>query len=289
MAPAVDQQARALGDWTRDRIDGECDHAYELYAEELRTHHRRWPSSPTAARRDVFPAGFEWIGEILPRDAWHRAWWAAKSSQTLALTLLAASTRADPALSWLPCAQLLGERPLGLFEVELAENVLNERPRQTQLDFLAVGREGVIAVEAKFSERGFGACSCEGRASGVCSERVLDRPYWEVAKRELGLAELDHQCPLSVAYQAVRNIAAAQAIATSERDAAFVLTYDDRNPYFTGAGSWPGWVAILNDLSQHAQTFAALSWQELLGRVPLNAALLDWASEKHGLEPKAPR
>lgn len=32
---------------------------------------------------------------------------------------------------------------------------MNERPYKTQLDFLARGDDGVIAVEAKFTEQGF--------------------------------------------------------------------------------------------------------------------------------------
>jgi hypothetical protein len=110
-----------------------------------------------------------------------------RQSQTLALIFLAAAVRAYPTLNWLPKAEMLGDHRLGLFEVELAEHVLNERPRQTQLDFLAVGTEGVIVVEAKFTEKGFGSCSCSGRDTGVCS--VYDRPYWSVAKDELGQRE----------------------------------------------------------------------------------------------------
>jgi hypothetical protein len=81
--------------------------------------------------------------------AWHEAWWATKSNQTLALTLLAASARADPTFSWLPLSEVLGANAIGLFEVELAEHVLNEQPRQTQLDLLALGKGGVIAVRGE--------------------------------------------------------------------------------------------------------------------------------------------
>lgn len=282
-------RAGEFGEWTTDKIDAECDSGYTAYASELRSLHRHWPSAPTAVRSSVFPEGLEWVGGILPQAAWHDAWWAAKSSQTLALTLLAASVRADATLSWLPQARLLGKRPAALFEVELAEHVLSERPRRTQLDFLALGQAGVVAVEAKFTEQGFGPCSCKGRAAGVCSERVRARPYWEVAARELGLQEAEGGCMLSVAYQPVRNIAAVQAIATPARQAAFVLTYDERNPYFSGVGRWPGWATVLAGLTERAETrFATLSWQELLGHLRADSALRAWAKEKHGLEPGAP-
>jgi hypothetical protein len=233
----------------------------------------------------VFPAGLEWVGEIVAQDAWHDAWWAARSSQTLALTLLAASVAANPTLAWFPLSAQLGDRRSTFFEVELAEHVLNERPRTTQLDALFVGNRGVIAVEAKFSERGFGSCSCQGRATGRCSKRVRERPYWAVAG-ELGLREVEGRCALSLAYQPMRNIAAVQAIAGSNRKTGFVLVYDERNPYFTGAERWPGWVAVLEDLSTNAETrFGTLTWQQLLEGASLDTSLVTWAREKHGLEP----
>ena len=210
-----------------------------------------------------------------------------ESSQTLALTLLAASCRSQPTLSWLPFADQLGRQRLGLFEVELAESVLNERPYQTQIDFLATGSDAVVALEAKFSERGFEPCRCKQRDEGTCSARVYERPYWAVASRELGLRETADRCPLSLAYQPVRNIAAAQAIAGRARASAFVLLYDERNPYFAGAGRWPGWIVMLDGLTQHSQTrFAALPWQALITRADLDPETVQWAMDKHGLEPQ---
>jgi hypothetical protein len=50
--------------------------------------------------------------------------------------------------------------------------------------------------------------SCEGRAQGRCSTRVKGRPYWKLAREELGLVRDHGPCGLSVAYQAVRNLAA---------------------------------------------------------------------------------
>jgi hypothetical protein len=198
-------------------------------------------------------------------------------------------TCADRSLSWLPLADQLGEHRLGLFEVELAETVLNERPRQTQLDFLARGDRGVIALEAKFSEKGFGQCRCVGRPAGHCSARVRERPYWPVAKRELGLKETEGHCSLSIAYQPARNIAAALAIAGSGRAAGFVLVHDARNPYFNGAGAWPGWATVLEGPTHRARLgFAAVSWQQLLAQMPLEPNLIDWAESKHGLIPRPP-
>jgi len=281
----VTARAREFGSWSVEAIDAECA-AYDEYAAELRERHRHWPSSPEVERTSVFPTSHEWIAGSIGEHAWHDFWWAAKSSQTLALTLLAAAARSDPSLGWLPHAELLGRQRIGLFEVELSPGVLNERPRQTQLDFLAVGSTGVIAVEAKFSEKGFGTCSCARRSAGVCSERVLERPYWTVARRQLGLRRREGSCALSLAYQPVRNLAAAAAIAGAGRRAAFVLVYDNRNPFFSGSGAWPGWVSILHGLTAHSTTrFKALSWQELLARGPFDPSFVEWAMEKHGLEP----
>jgi hypothetical protein len=278
------ERAREFGEWTHEQIVAECEPAYEAYAETLRERHRRWPNSPQSARGEVFPEHLSWVSTLLPPELWHHSWWAAKSSQTHALTLLAASCRSEATLSWLPFADQLGRQRLGLFEVELAADVLNEQPYQTQIDFLATGSEAVIAVEAKFSERGFSPCRCARRDEGICSARVRERPYWSVAARDMGLRETAHRCPLSLAYQPVRNIAAAQAIAGGARASAFVLLYDERNPYFTGAGSWPGWIVVLEGLTHHARTpFAALSWQALIPRAHLDPETVQWAKDKHGL------
>ena len=91
-------------------------------------------------------------------------------------------------------------------------------------------------------------------------------------------------CSLSLAYQVVRNIAAAEAIAGDRRAATFLLLYDARNPYFTGAGKWPGWVIMLSEPMAYSTTaFTSLSWQELLARVELDEPVMRWAAEKHAL------
>lgn len=280
----IQQHARELAAWTWEAIDTECMPAYQDYADALRGRHRRWPHSPNAAREQVFPSHLSWLSTLFPPSLWHQSWWAAKSSQTLALTLLATACRSQPSLDWLPFAKKLGERPIGLFEIELAPDVLNEQPFQTQLDFLALGSDGVIAVEAKFTERGFSPCRCAGRAAGECSERVRARPYWSTAASEFGLRDMPGRCPLSLVYQPVRNVAAARAIA-GDRASAFVLVFDDRNPYFTGSGRWPGWISVLEGLTRHTgSSFASLPWQALLGRADFDAETLEWARDKHGLE-----
>ena len=82
----------------------------------------------------------------------------------------------------------------------------------------------------------------------------------------------------------MRNIAAAQAIASGERTTTFLTLYDERNPYFTGSRQWPGWIIMLSSLMRNATTaFAALSWQELVERVEFDEPVRRWATDKHGL------
>ena len=273
-------------DWTATAIDQQCASTYLAYKRELNARHlahfrarpeARDPLRPWAAatRGAAFPKGWARLADLLPERLWHRFHLFGGSSQILAIALLGAATEADPSLSWLPGAESLGAARGGLFEVELGEHVLNERPRQTTIDWLVLGTEGVIAAEAKFTEKGFGTCSCERRSEGVCAERVLERPYWNVAEQSLGLRREGTRCALSLAYQPVRNLAAAGAIA-GKRWNAFVFLYDERNPYFTVSGTWPGWVSVLGGST------LSLSWQALLGRIDVDERVVDWAREKHG-------
>lgn len=289
--------ATSAGDWTAERIDAECDAAYESYFADIRQRHiayfaerpeLRSDTHPFAAksREAALPDGWEHLARALPANAWHRHHLSGGSSQMLALVLLAAAARADASLDWI-AGNLHLRAPLGLFEVELAPAVLNELPRQTTLDWLVLDRRQVIAAEAKFTERGLGQCSCEGRDTGSCSDRVLERLYWTVASRDMAIAAADGGCALSPAYQAVRNVAAAQALA-GDRKSAFLLLYDARNPYFAGTGTWPGWKRMLSSaMSKSRTSFLSLSWQELLSAVSLDARVSSWAADKHGLVPDA--
>jgi Restriction Endonuclease associating with ARP len=136
----------------------------------------------------------------------------------------------------------------------------------TSVDWLVLDRDQVVAAEAKFTERGLGQCSCELRNAGMCSERVLERPYWSVASRDVALKRATGRCGPSLAYQGVRNVAAAQTIAGKQRETSFLLMYDARNPYFVGAQAWPGWVRLLSQLMKDSRTpFIALSWQDRCG------------------------
>jgi hypothetical protein len=128
---------------------------------------------------------------------------------------------------------------------------------------------------------------------------VFQRPYWVVA-RALGLEgpAPPMPCQLGLAYQGVRNAAAALEMTGLRRRAVFGLLYDERNPYFAGSGVWPGWVTVLRAATEVARQrpesrnlrFAAASWQQLLAWLPKQlGTVVDWAAEKHGLVPTVKR
>lgn len=242
-----------------------------------------------AERRRAFPPGLE---ELAALDiGWHTYARSGGSSQVLAIALLQPATEADPSMSWLfePAGPLLsiGAPSAAAFEVPLDEELLNESPRVTSLDWLIEGPLGVLAAEAKFMEEGLGRCSCDGQSHGDCSDAVRSRPYWAVAREHFGWdgPHPPHPCPLSLAYQAVRNVAAAVALAGPYRRAVWLLLYDAENPYFSGAGEWPGWTPVLKATLSDSDTFQfrAMSWQELLKDLPLPETVKMWAAEKHGL------
>lgn len=107
------------------------------------------------------------------------------------------------------------------------------------------------------------------------------------ARRRSQRSRPGHPCPLSFTYQAVRNVAAAQALAEGDQDPVFGLIYDAENPYFGQTGEWPGWPAALDaTLNQTGSPikFRSVSWQALVQIAPLDPAATAWVSEKHGLD-----
>jgi hypothetical protein len=297
--------ASLLAVWSPERITAECAPAYRAYHRELRARHVAWSAAGVGRRNQThafvapswdaaLPHGWgARLGPLVAEEARHRHHLSAGSSQALALALLGPAAQRDDGLPWL--AGDAGLFPsIGLpvhwqFEYGVGFGLLNERPRTTDVDFLASGPRGVIAVEAKFTEEGMGACGCPGRAEGRCSAVVLERPYWRVGRELFGLQgpSPGRPCELGVAYQAVRNVAAAVELSGLREVAAFGLLYDARNPYFSGAGEWPGWAGVLEAAlaDRDGIHFRAVSWQDLIPRLPSRgrAEVLAWASQKHGL------
>jgi len=111
--------------------------------------------------------------------------------------------------------------------------------------------------------------------------------YWEASEACLGLDAATAPCQLGAAYQAVRVIAAARALAhESKRRAIAGLLYDARNPVFAGTDEWPGWARLLENLAASARgdvTVVACSWQQLAAELPSDPELEHWLGDKHSI------
>jgi hypothetical protein len=298
----VSGDAIDLLDWSHGRVARECRAAYRSFHAKRRAVHIAYFASRPAQRsanpkrpfeaaelRWAFPPALERLAD---QDiGWHTHAKSGGSSQVLAISLLQPATEADPSLSWLfePLGTVpsVGMPSQPVFEFGLSPELLNESPHVTSLDWLVEGELGVLVAEAKFMEEGLGVCSCAGQAKGDCSDAVRARPYWRVARDYFGWdgPHPPEACPLSLAYQAVRNVAAALALAGRDRRAVWLLLYDAENPYFSGAGEWPGWVAALKATLAASDRFefCASSWQELLQVLPLPENVTTWVTEKHSL------
>lgn len=296
-----------IGAWNAGRLRAECGADYRRYKTALDRHYARYFTDrpdergghPRKARdlETALPASWgDRLAGLIPAAKLHREHLSGQSSQVLALGLLGAARRRDPSLDWLfanlrPAVPPAGARaaPSSELEFELDPAVLNEHPHVTTVDFLVDAPDLVLCVEAKWAEEGLGTCSCPppARATSDCSSKVLGRPlYWEAAREALGLPDREKgaPCPMGMAYQAVRNAAAAKALAV-DRLPVFALIYDERNPYFGGCGDWPGWPAVLDaTINERAVVkFASVSWQQLAPSLDLDDNVREWAREKHQL------
>lgn len=302
------RSAAPLSAWSKERIDAECGADYRIYESALIRHYTRYfaarcdlrcPNQPHSARTVALslPPGFSELIDLIPPDLVHTHVRSGRSSQALALSLLGCSALADPSLSWF--LRVFGLEHLSTatacsYELEraLLPTELNEYPRVTKLDFVVENENAFVAVETKWSEPGLGICSCIRDGDGnpaaghSCAARVRGRTkYWKTADALFGLpaARLELlPCTMSVAYQAVRNVAAARRLAAG-RTAAFVLIYDQRNPYFDRTGNWPGWPTVLSRTLQHSSgiIFKAIAWQRLISLLPLPVSVREWAVVKH--------
>ena len=298
-----------LAAWTRADIETECARAWRSYDRRLTTRYARYfeqhpelAGKQRSSARDLesaLPPGWGELAAAVPPDGWQRHHLSGKSSQTLTVGLLGVAAARDPSLAWLFEALELEARPaeprLG-FEHSVEPGLLGERPRQTSLDLLVEDDSALLCVETSWRESGLAGCTCRGTGvgpvEGRCARAVEGRTaYWEAASELLGLPrrEAGGPCPISPPHQAVRAAAAARALAGPDRPALLALVYDANNPYFAGLGDWPGWPAMLRaaveaSADPAAFRFSAISWQELVPRLPLDDATRAWAREKHGLE-----
>jgi hypothetical protein len=297
--------------WSKEAIDKECRTAYRTYIRGLEEHYidyfrscpqLRCPDHPFSARTisAALPPQCADLQKLIRRDLLHKWARSAKSSQTLALSLFGHAAQNDNSLSWFWDALNLPidfcSRPLLQFEHCLESSDLGESPRVTKIDLSVATRDTFIAIETKWSEPGFGICSCvrdgdgDPRAGFDCSARVRSRTaYWETAHDFFGLEPVRLPllpCSLSAAYQPIRLAAAARSLSRGRR-AVFALIFDARSPYFAATGQWIGWPALLTSLLQRYEhsglVFRAISWQALTPNLPLTATVREWARDKHRL------
>lgn len=301
-----------LANWTGEMVAAECGKAYNAYrAAKTESYRAYFAGNPHLRAEDheyksldlsaALPDDWGRLADLLPVSERHLHHLSGNSSQVLALGLLGVATTRDPSLQWLwsglaPLPPAAASQPAWQFEYKLAPQVLGEQPRQTSVDFFVNDPAALLCIECKWTEAGIGACGCGDGAAKIsaCSEKVLGRDaYWKTAYEVLHLPERrpGEPCPLSFTYQAVRNVAAALALAKDGQKPVFGLIYDADNPYFAGCGEWPGWPNALDatlNAVEAAVRFAAVSWQELLPLLPLDLSAAAWASEKHGLHQSGP-
>jgi hypothetical protein len=306
--------ATDLEHWTKKQIDAACGRAYGAYEQELKAHYIDYFSRrPTLrCRRHAYsaatlavalPPGWEHLQRLMPAHAFHRYARSERSSQLLALALLGSCSVEDPSLGWLsrvldlPTSRRSRETSPFAFEFSLEPTALGEDPRVTTLDYIARINDVTVVAECKWSERGgLGRCSClrdDGNPDpgNRCASRVeIRHAYWQTAYHDFGLPvarDPRRPCSLSLAYQAVRNVAAARFL-SGDKPGLFLLVFDQNNPYFRHTGAWPGWPALLRQTLAVKNTcsrfrFHAVSWQYLIPRLPLPPQVRRWALEKHRL------
>lgn len=300
--------ASALAAWTRAAIDAECQSSWRRYDRRLSTRYARYfqrhpelvGEQRTSARDLVsaLPPGWAAPADAIPEKPWQRHHLSAKSSQMLGVGLLGVAATRDRSLAWLwdalaPLPPPADETPPFEFARAVDPKLLGERPRQTTFDLLVDDPAVVIGVETRWREHGVDACRCRGDGVGPlegerCSRTIERREaYWEAATDVLGLGarELGAPCPISPVFDVVRHAAALCALARGKRPAALALVYDADNPYYAVSGEWPGWAALLADAIARGDElhFTAISWQELVPRLPLDEPTREWAADKHGL------
>lgn len=296
-----------LAAWTKPDIDAQCSAAHGRYDRELALHYTDYFAGHPELRGShrhcavnmeaALPTNWSRLADRIPLRCRHRHHLSGKSSQILALGLLGPASEIDPSLGWLwtlvgSPASPVAPDTLVQFEYEVAPTLLNEAPHVTTIDYLVTAPDIVICTEAKWAERGLGPCSCARQEDGdptigECTERILRRQgYWDAAREIFGLPALEARtyCPISTSYQAIRNVAAARALA-GQRKCAFLLIYDDNNPYFRQCGEWPGWPALLRETlsKRDGFLFRTVSWQELVTMLPLDEYVRAWARDKHRL------
>lgn len=200
-------------------------------------------------------------------------------------------------------------------EIEKRISWLGER-RSTSVDVFLSGAQYRVAVECKFTEREFGACSrtrprcrsseyCDGNyriQSGRthrCALTEIGIRYWEYLPHLFHWpSDQDHNpCPFGSVYQLARNAMAASVMPDGRVDTAgghVLVVYDARNPAF-GEGRKARKKFARDQLETteaacHVPGLVRrLSWQRLLtaiSRAPELDYLVAGLAGKYGLKPE---
>ncbi len=252
--------------------------------------------------------------EIAEKDR-HKHFRSFRSSQALAQSVFGAF-KAAGALELLARVPAECGRPafgVTTFETRLSMEVdvqtLNE-PRPTQLDVSLETDDYRVAVECKFCESEFGACSrirpakhatpvCDGsytRQQGRqnrCALSEIGISYWDFIPElfDWNAGQDATPCPLLPTYQIVRNVLAAAVdregrVSSANGHAVFV--YDGRNPAFKLGGTADAQLRQATAACRVPGLIRRVSWQEIV-RVCQNSADLAWLlealKEKHGIYP----
>ena len=262
------------------------------------------------------------IRAAIPERHRHRWFRSLKSSQALTQSVFGAIHAFD-------CLDLLQDVPAECGQPAFYENsrgwtldfehelrCLGE-PRPTSVDVLASGPGKRVAVECKFTEREFGACSrprlrpgdetwsdqyCDGsyrvqhHRRSRCALTEIGIRYWEYLPCLFDWpADYDHEpCPFGETYQLARNALAANLTPDGELDPGkghVLVVYDARNPEFQGDGrAERQWKAVIATCRVPGLV-RRLSWQRLMAAVahtPILTYLVDGVAKKYGLEPDWP-
>lgn len=195
-------------------------------------------------------------------------------------------------------------------EIEKRISWLGER-RSTSVDVFLSGAQYRVAVECKFTEREFGACSrtrrrcrsseyCDGNyriqngRTHRCALTEIGVRYWEYLPHLFHWPfDQDHNpCPFGSVYQLARNAMAAAVMPNGRVDTAgghVLVVYDARNPAFGEGRKARKQLESVEAACRVPGLVRRLSWQRLLtavSRAPELDYLVAALAGKYGLKPE---
>ena len=257
------------------------------------------------------------IRAAIPGSQRHRWFHSLKSSQVLTQSVFGA-VHAFDRLDLLQDVTAECGRP-AFFEDHCGSSLVFEHevrgleePRPTSIDVLLSGPQKRVAIECKFTEQEFGACSrpqlrpddatysdqhCDGRyrvqreRSERCALTEIGIQYWRHLPHLFDWpADRDHvPCPFADVYQLARNALAAALMPDGALDPVtghVLVVYDARNPAFREIGKAERQWGSATAACHVPGLVRRLSWQHLMAamaRAPELAYLVEGVGRKYGL------